>query len=59
MKVPAKANVKIPDQRLSFITAADQAKFEQLFKSAVGPGEQALSGKISNSVCKACANLYL
>ena len=29
--------------RLSFITASDQAKFEQLFKSAVG-SEQALSG---------------
>ena len=29
---------KIPNQRLSFITAQDQAKFEQLFKSAVGDG---------------------
>lgn len=27
---------KIPNIRLSFITAQDQAKFEQLFKSAVG-----------------------
>lgn len=34
---------KIPNIRLSFITATDQAKFEQLFKSAVG-NEQALSG---------------
>src|SRR5215469_14856725 len=34
---------KIPSIRLSFITASDQAKFEQLFKSAVGDG-QALSG---------------
>ncbi|KAL9057635.1 MAG: hypothetical protein Q9162_002250 [Coniocarpon cinnabarinum] len=34
---------RIPRQRLSFITAEDQAKFEQLFKSAVGSG-QALSG---------------
>lgn len=34
---------KIPSIRLSFITASDQAKFEQLFKSAVG-NEQALSG---------------
>ena len=34
---------KIPNVRLSFITAQDQAKFEQLFKSATG-GEQALSG---------------
>ncbi|WPH03787.1 actin cytoskeleton-regulatory complex protein pan1 [Acrodontium crateriforme] len=34
---------KIPSQRLSFITAQDQSKFEQLFKSATG-GDQALSG---------------
>lgn len=40
--VPAKSS-KIPNIRLSFITAQDQAKFEQLFKSAVGDG-QALSG---------------
>ncbi|KAK2768763.1 actin organization and endocytosis protein [Arachnomyces sp. PD_36] len=35
---------KIPNIRLSFITAQDQAKFEQLFKSAVGDG-QALDGE--------------
>lgn len=40
--VPAKSS-KIPTIRLSFITAQDQAKFEQLFKSAVGDA-QALSG---------------
>lgn len=40
--VPAKTS-KIPNIRLSFITAQDQAKFEQLFKSAVG-NETALSG---------------
>jgi hypothetical protein len=40
--VPAKSS-KIPSIRLSFITAQDQAKFEQLFKSAVGVS-QALSG---------------
>lgn len=34
---------RIPNVRLSFITAPDQAKFEQLFKSATS-GEQALSG---------------
>ena len=34
---------KIPEIRLSFLTAQDQAKFEQLFKSAVGDG-QALDG---------------
>jgi hypothetical protein len=40
--VPAKSS-KIPSIRLSFITAQDQSKFEQLFKSAVGDS-QALSG---------------
>ncbi|KAJ5702854.1 Actin cytoskeleton-regulatory complex protein PAN1 [Penicillium malachiteum] len=35
-QVPPKAGSKIPNIRLSFITAQDQAKFEQLFKSAVG-----------------------
>lgn len=40
---PAQARSKIPSIRLSFITAQDQAKFEQLFKSAVGD-DQALSG---------------
>jgi len=35
---------KIPKIRLSFLTAQDQAKFEQLFKSAVGDG-QALDGR--------------
>lgn len=39
---PKQSN-KIPSIRLSFITATDQAKFEQLFKSAVGTS-QALSG---------------
>jgi hypothetical protein len=39
---PAKSS-KIPNIRLSFITAPDQAKFEQLFKSAVG-NAQAMSG---------------
>lgn len=40
---PAKSH-KIPNIRLSFITAQDQAKFEQLFKSAAG-NNQALSGE--------------
>jgi hypothetical protein len=39
---PPKSN-KVPSIRLSFITAQDQAKFEQLFKSAAG-NAQALSG---------------
>lgn len=34
---------RIPNWRLSFITATDQAKFEQLFKSAAG-SNQALDG---------------
>ncbi|KAI9818215.1 MAG: actin organization and endocytosis protein [Pycnora praestabilis] len=40
---------KIPNIRLSFITAQDQAKFEQLFKSAVGNG-QTLSGDKSRDL---------
>ncbi|KAI3283263.1 hypothetical protein CBS147309_1313 [Penicillium roqueforti] len=35
-QVPPKTGSKIPNIRLSFITAQDQARFEQLFKSAVG-----------------------
>ncbi|KAL9591449.1 MAG: hypothetical protein Q9179_007711 [Wetmoreana sp. 5 TL-2023] len=38
------SSTKIPKIRLSFLTATDQAKFEQLFKSAVGD-EQALDGE--------------
>ncbi|WEW60095.1 actin organization and endocytosis protein [Emydomyces testavorans] len=36
---PSHASSKIPNMRLSFITAQDQAKFEQLFKSAVGDAQ--------------------
>lgn len=39
-----KATNKIPNIRLSFITAQDQAKFETLFKSAVGDGQATMSG---------------
>ncbi|KAI9795896.1 MAG: actin organization and endocytosis protein [Piccolia ochrophora] len=46
---PAKGGAKIPNIRLSFITSQDQAKFEQLFKSAVGDG-QALSGDKSRDL---------
>lgn len=38
------SSTKIPKIRLSFLTATDQAKFEQLFKSAVGDA-QALDGE--------------
>ena len=40
----SKSASRIPNIRLSFITATDQAKFEQLFKSAVGDS-QALDGE--------------
>ncbi|KAL4813195.1 hypothetical protein BDW67DRAFT_109731 [Aspergillus spinulosporus] len=40
---PKASGGKIPNIRLSFITAQDQAKFEQLFKSAVG-NSQAMTG---------------
>jgi hypothetical protein len=36
---PKSSGSKIPSIRLSFITAQDQAKFEQLFKSAVGDSQ--------------------
>ncbi|KAF7171280.1 hypothetical protein CNMCM6106_005735 [Aspergillus hiratsukae] len=36
---PKTSGSKIPNIRLSFITAQDQAKFEQLFKSAVGDSQ--------------------
>ncbi|KAH7329196.1 hypothetical protein B0I35DRAFT_404446 [Stachybotrys elegans] len=41
---PAPTN-KIPNIRLSFITAQDQAKFETLFKSAVGDSSTTMSGE--------------
>ncbi|KAF3191859.1 actin organization and endocytosis protein, variant 2 [Orbilia oligospora] len=44
-----KAQVKIPNIRLTFITAADQAKFEQLFKAGVQDG-QALSGNTAKEI---------
>ncbi|PHH76025.1 hypothetical protein CDD82_4166 [Ophiocordyceps australis] len=39
-----KVTNKIPNIRLSFITAQDQAKFETLFKSAVGDNSTTMSG---------------
>ncbi|KAI0024903.1 hypothetical protein F4780DRAFT_723501 [Xylariomycetidae sp. FL0641] len=42
---PAPKTVKIPNIRLSFITAQDQGKFETLFKSAVGEGQTTMSGE--------------
>lgn len=42
---PAPKSNKIPNIRLSFITAADQAKFETLFKQAVGENEMTMSGE--------------
>ncbi|KAK7607045.1 hypothetical protein BKA81DRAFT_365520 [Phyllosticta paracitricarpa] len=46
---PSTAGSKIPTIRLSFITAQDQAKFEQLFKSAVGNG-QAMTGEQARDI---------
>jgi actin cytoskeleton-regulatory complex protein PAN1 len=43
------ATTRIPNIRLSFITAKDQAQFETLFKSAVG-NEQTLSGDKSRDI---------
>lgn len=40
-----KPSNKIPNIRLSFITAQDQSKFETLFKSAVGEGQTTMSGE--------------
>lgn len=40
-----KSTNKIPNIRLSFINAADQSKFESLFKSAVGDGQTTMSGE--------------
>jgi actin cytoskeleton-regulatory complex protein PAN1 len=45
----SKPTTKIPNIRISFITAKDQAQFETLFKSAVG-SEQTLSGEKSRDV---------
>ncbi|OJD11317.1 actin cytoskeleton-regulatory complex protein PAN1 [Emergomyces pasteurianus Ep9510] len=45
----ASASSKIPNMRLSFITAQDQAKFEQLFKSAVG-NNQSLDGETAKDL---------
>ncbi|KAI0802546.1 hypothetical protein GGR55DRAFT_665280 [Xylaria sp. FL0064] len=42
---PQKTSNKIPNIRLSFITAQDQAKFETLFKSAVGEKNSTMSGE--------------
>lgn len=42
--------VKIPSIRLSFITAADQTKFEHLFRTAVLKGEQAILGDQSRDI---------
>ncbi|CAK7563841.1 MAG: actin organization and endocytosis protein [Sporothrix epigloea] len=41
----SKSSSKIPNIRLSFITAQDQAKFETLFSSAVGNSQTTMSGE--------------
>lgn len=45
----SKVTTRIPNIRLSFITAKDQAQFETLFKSAVG-SEQTLSGEKARDI---------
>jgi hypothetical protein len=44
-KPEVKTTNKIPNIRLSFITAQDQSKFETLFKSAVGENSATMSGE--------------
>ncbi|KAI0879219.1 hypothetical protein GGS24DRAFT_233088 [Hypoxylon argillaceum] len=44
-KSSQRSSNKIPNIRLSFITAQDQAKFETLFKSAVGGDHTTMSGE--------------
>lgn len=41
----SKPATKIPNIRLSFITAQDQSKFETLFNSAVGDGQTTMTGE--------------
>lgn len=48
-QVPPKTGSRIPSIRLSFITAQDQARFEQLFKSAVGDS-QAMDGEKARDI---------
>lgn len=47
---PATKSNKIPNIRLSFITAADQSKFETLFKQAVGDSEITMSGEKARDI---------
>lgn len=44
------AELSIPAIRLSFITAADQSKFENLFRTAVPKGEQSISGDSARDI---------
>ncbi|KAK7687366.1 hypothetical protein QCA50_009231 [Cerrena zonata] len=43
-------DLKIPSIRLSFITVADQTKFEHLFRTAVPKGEQAINGDTARDI---------
>jgi hypothetical protein len=55
-QVPPKTGSRIPSIRLSFITAQDQAKFEQLFKSAVGDSKT-MEGWFSMAVANVLSTL--
>ncbi|CAR24337.1 actin cytoskeleton-regulatory complex protein PAN1 [Lachancea thermotolerans CBS 6340] len=43
-------DIKIPNMRLSFITANDQAKFETLFRSSVPLGSNTISGDACRTI---------
>ena len=48
--VTENSELKIPNMRLSFITAEDQKKFEHLFRTAVPKGEQSITGDAASSI---------
>ncbi|EEQ38639.1 hypothetical protein CLUG_02765 [Clavispora lusitaniae ATCC 42720] len=48
--VQENSDIKIPNMRLSFITASDQTKFEHLFRTAVAKGENAVSGDTARDI---------
>lgn len=48
--VTENTELKIPNIRLSFITAGDQTKFEHLFRTAIPQGEQAILGDSARDI---------
>lgn len=49
-KVEKNTDLKIPNIRLSFISYQDQAKFEELFRSAVSKGSNSLSADAARDI---------